>query len=360
MIPQIPALCRCLQTVKICVFSIIVFTIVTANCFGQNPLVGKDVRPPSNEAGQIPVLEYHNISSSPKLSTYEYSFREFRMDMEWLYAHKYRPINLTDFVRGWIDCPAGMSPVVITFDDASSGQFSYTKDGKIDPNCAVGILDSMHVEHPDWISKAMFFVLTDEDPKLPAPFTVPKIEGGLSQKSFAAKKMKYLVADGFEIGNHTLHHSTCMRTMSSAQVQAEFAGGAKGIEKYLPGYTVQTLALPYGIFPTHPDALRSGESAGFSYHNICAMAAGWNPSPSPISKYFRPYRIPRIIPGNNRTKPGGIGTIRYWLNQLELHPSEKFVSDGNPNVYTVPKSAARSLDLTRLHEGRYLLHIEGA
>ena len=54
-----------------------------------------------------------------------------------------------------------MSPVILTFDDALRGQFNYTADGKIDPDCAVGILDDFHAQHPDWPLKGTFFVLTD-------------------------------------------------------------------------------------------------------------------------------------------------------------------------------------------------------
>jgi peptidoglycan/xylan/chitin deacetylase (PgdA/CDA1 family) len=322
---------------------------------GDLPRSEEPVHP--NEAGVIPILEYHNITSDTKIGTYDYPATELRKDLEWLYVHNYRPINLSDYVRGWIDCPAGMSPVVITFDDAVVGQFRYLQDGTIDPNCAVGILDAMNIEHSDWKSKATFFVLTNEDPKLPPPFCVPEVKDDLSQRPFAAKKMAYLVQDGFEIGNHTLHHSLKMRSMSLQQVQAEFAGGQNGIHKYLPGYNVDTLALPYGIFPLDKQLVQSGESNGVKYHNICALAAGSSPAPSPMSRTFQPYRVPRIIPGNEKVKPGGTYTIRFWLNELEEHPYEKFISDGDPNTYTVPPSKRHSLDITRLTNDHYTLRV---
>ena len=322
-------------------------TVDTLNATGVAP----------NEAGRIPVLEYHNITDGKALGTYEYPATEFRKDMEWLYDHNYRPINLSDYIKGWIDCPAGMSPVVITFDDALEGQFRYIGKDQIDPNCAVGILEAMNLEHPDWKSRATFFVLTNEDPSMPKPFTSPHEKGVISQTYFAGCKMRYLVNDGFEIGNHTLHHSMYMKSMSPNQIEAEFAGGEAGILKYLPGYNVQTLALPYGIFPKDLATLKSGKSNGVSYTNICAMAAGAEPAPSPITLGFHPFRVPRIIPGNNKVKPGGAYTIRYWLNQLELHPNEKFVSDGDPNTYTIPSWKKRTVDASRLAALHYTLRV---
>ncbi|MBV9850877.1 MAG: polysaccharide deacetylase family protein [Armatimonadetes bacterium] len=298
-----------------------------------------------NEAGEVPILEYHNLMPSAKVSDYEYPAAEFRKDMEWLYAHHYRPINLSDYVQGRIDVPAGMSPVVLTFDDALRGQFNYTSDGKIDPNCAVGILEDMRAKHPDWALKGTFFVLTDYDPKMPPPFF---------QKDSAQAKMEHLVQDGFEIGNHTVHHWSGMRHWQDAKVEAELAGGVAGIHKYLPTYNVQTLALPFGIFPKHRKLVIQGESGGVQYHNICALAAGYNPAPSPMAKKINFYHLPRIIPSDRKIKPGGRFTIRWWLSQMERDKT-KFVSDGDPNTYTVSVVAKGDLNPARLLKNHFHL-----
>lgn len=308
-----------------------------------------------NEAGQVPILEYHNLIASEKFGGYEYPAAEFRKDMKWLYAHDYRPITLADYARGKIDCPAGMSPVIITFDDALVGQFSETAPGEVSPTCAVGILEDMHAKHPDWPLRATFFVLTDEDPKMPKPFTVPHDSSLPDQNAFAQEKMTHLVQDGFEIGNHTLHHHMGMQRMSDAKVEREFAGGFAGIHHYLPGYNIQTLALPYGVFPHNKRLVISGQSGGVRYHHVCAMDAGWYPAPSPLSKAFKPYAIPRIIPADEHTRPGSLNTIRYWLADLEMHKSDKFVSDGDPSTYTVAASKIAQLDRARLRKEGFRL-----
>ncbi len=271
------------------------------------PLVLDLTKVQPNEAGEVPILEYHNLTVANKVTGYSYPIASFRKDVQWLYTHNYRPINLSDYVQGKIDVPAGMSPVIFTFDDALVGQFIYDADGKVDPNSGVGVLEDFHAKHPDWALKGTFFVLTDQDPKLPPPFCVPATSGISNQYSYAQAKMQHLVQDGFEIGNHTVHHLAGIRHWPDARVMAEFAGAVTGIHKYLPDYHVQTLALPYGVYPKNQKLVISGESGGVQYHNICALLAGAAPAPSPMSPRFKPYRLPRIIPGEENF------ALQYWL-----------------------------------------------
>ena len=300
-----------------------------------------------NEVGLIPILEYHDIVTTAKTTGYQYPAAAFRQDIQWLYSHNYRPISLDDYVNGKIDCPAGMSPVILTFDDALRGQFNYTNDGKIDPNCAVGILDDFHTAHPDWPLKGTFFVLTDVGTTLPPPFY---------QKSFAQGKMDYLVQQGFEIGNHTIHHKAGIRHWTDAQVEAELAGAVANIHTYLPAYNVDTLAMPYGVFPKNKKLVISGESGGVSYHNLCALKAGADPAASPMGKdfyghNFDPYYLPRIIPGSGKY------TIRYWLDLMEQDKNLKYVSDGDPNTFTVNSIAKGQINLPRLQKAHLHLRV---
>jgi hypothetical protein len=297
-----------------------------------------------NEAGLVPILEYHDLVKSAKTKGYEYPAASFRRDMQWLYDHNYRPISLHDYVQGKIDCPAGMSPVILTFDDALRGQFNYTADGKIDPDCAVGILDDFHAKHPDWPLKGTFFVLTDVGTTLPPPFY---------QKQYAQGKMDYIVKEGFEIGNHTIHHKAGIRHWPDAKVQAELAGAVANIHQYEPNYLVDTLALPYGVFPKNKKLVISGASGGVSYHNLCALKAGAEPAPSPMGQPLRgdsfPYYLPRIIPG------AGTFTIHYWLELMEKEKALKYVSDGDPNTYTVNTIVKSQVNLARLKNGHFHL-----
>lgn len=293
-----------------------------------------------NEAGVVPILEYHDLVKGTKVTGYQYPADAFRKDIDWLYAHNYRPVSLSDYVNARIDCPPGTSPVILTFDDALRGQFSYTPDGKVDPDCAVGILEAFHAQHSDWPLKGTFFVLTDGDPKLPPAFY---------QKASSQAKMQALVRDGFEIGNHTVHHKLGIRHWPDSQVQAEFAGAVANIHKLLPGYNVQTLALPFGVYPCNRKLVVSGHSGGQSYHNICALLAGAGPAPSPMAAEFKPYRLPRIIPGNEKF------ALRYWMDYLQANKEEKYISDGDPNTFTVSVAEQGSLQANRLKKAHLFL-----
>jgi peptidoglycan/xylan/chitin deacetylase (PgdA/CDA1 family) len=279
---------------------------------------------------------YHSITGDKENDKkLQYPPAMFRQDLQWMYDHNYRPVSLTQFAEGKIDCPAGMSPVILTFDDGLKTQYNMTSDGKIDPNCALGILEDFHAQHPDWQLRGTFFVLTDEDPKMPPPFY---------QREYAQGKMEHLVSDGFDIGNHTVHHRVGMKRMPDSEVLSEFAGGVAGIHKYLPDYDVVTLALPYGVFPKNEKLLNSGSSGGTSYKNICALDAAWQPEVSPMSAAYKPMHLERVMAG------AGFHQSRWWFNYLEQNKGEKFVSDGDPNTYTISQMMSGDIDKAKVEK----------
>jgi hypothetical protein len=277
-----------------------------------------------NELGYIPVLEFHEIvPDTVKPVKYQYRISDFRRVMRRMYDDGYRPINLTELVTGHIDCPIGYTPFVVTFDDALPGQIDYTPEGKIDPNCAVGVLLAMHNKHPDWRLAGTFFVL-------PAKGRTDYFY----QQKYSKDKLNWLVDNGFELGNHTVHHLRGMRTWQDSRVESEFAIAAKMIDDNVPGYKVDLLALPFGVYPRKIALVENGSYEGLTYHNICAVRAGYRPAVPPITQEWDPYRIQRIIPGKGRW------TIEYWLNILERHKELRFISDGDPGTITVPARLA--------------------
>lgn len=285
-----------------------------------------------NELGVVPILEYHELTTGrAKGGGYKYPLYGFRKDMERIYKLGYRPVSLHEFVTGRMDVPAGLSPVVITFDDALRGQLDYDEAGNIKPDCAVGVLEAMHAKHADWPLKATFFIIP-----------MKGSETFFYQKDYSQQKLQWLVQNGFELGNHTVHHLTGMRHFSDAQVLAEFSGAVELIEKNVPGYNVDTLALPYGIYPKNVKLVISGESGGVTYHNICALKAGAGPALPPASIKFNPYLIPRMIPGDGRMEIG------WWLSYLKAHKNMLYVSDGDPNTVTVPEVDKSRVMMARL------------
>ncbi|MBC8135973.1 MAG: polysaccharide deacetylase family protein [Fibrella sp.] len=280
---------------------------------------------PANEAGLIPVLEYHRVITV-KPSRYDRSSSDFRKDLERLYREGYRPVALQDVLSGKIDLPAGASPVILTFDDADASQFRYLKDGSMDPDCAVAILQEFEKKHADWKTRATFYVL-------------PESAFGPAKERTA--KFKFLRDElGCEIGNHTVKHNS-LRAMSDAKVQEEIGGAVQKIQKILPETPVISIALPMGIAPKNRSLLGKGTFASQPYTNSSVMLVGANPAPSPYMKSFDPMRIPRI-----QAVEGGSG-ITDWLDQMKKQKTA-YVSDGDANTVTVPAAEAPKVSTERL------------
>ena len=91
--------------------------------------------------GRIPVLEYHVVGDSTR-GQFIISRDKFQHDLQLLYDRGYRPITVAQLLdRDFRDVPAGMSPVVFTFDDASPEQFSYVEqNGKLEIDPKTGRL----------------------------------------------------------------------------------------------------------------------------------------------------------------------------------------------------------------------------
>ena len=128
-----------------------------------------------NEVGRVPIMMYHHIENIPSSETkytggnvdkdgYNRTAEAFRGDLEKYYQEGYRMIALKDYVKGIIDVPLGKSPIILTFDDGNEDNFKVLgkkEDGslKIDPNCAIGILEEFKQKYPDYQVTATFFVM---------------------------------------------------------------------------------------------------------------------------------------------------------------------------------------------------------
>lgn len=274
---------------------------------------------PANELGQIMILEYHKIDSPE--GRWTRTPENFRRDLARLWEKGYRLVALNDLLDGRIDVPAGTTPVVLTFDDSSPGQFRYLeKNGalEVDPDCAVGILETFAGEHPGFGLKATFYVLPAADPPNRL-FNQPAHEG---------RKLKYLVARGFEIGNHTLWHANLARYPEET-VRKQLAAAQQRIQQYVPGYRPRTLALPMGAYPREIGWVVRGSADGAAYQHDAILKVSGGAAPSPLSKRFDPLHLPRIQALESE--------LAYWLGYFDRHPEERFVSDGDPLTVTVPK-----------------------
>lgn len=279
---------------------------------------------PPNEVGLIPVLEYHDIGATEHYMSR--SVGNFRHDLERLYREGYRPISMKEYLNNRITLPYGYSPVLLTFDDSRRSQFNYLPDGTINPECAVGILQAFHAQHPDFAVRATFFVLPD------TVFEQPK---------WAIRKLKELQEMGCDIGNHTVTHPLLNR-LSDERVQKEIGLCQQKLEKLAPHAEVETIAFPGGHAPRHLDLALKGSYQGISYTLRAAFLAACHPAPAPASKRLDPRAIERIV-----AQEGEMG-LTYWLDYLKHKPKLRYVSDGKPDVLTVPKAAAQEVDTGKL------------
>lgn len=277
-----------------------------------------------NEAGRIMVVMFHNFIEKYEKGDKDYTttFDAFEELLETLYEMDYRLISLNDYINGNIDTPAGCIPMVFTFDDGTSGQFSLIEENgelKVNPRSAVGIIEEFNKTHPDFGVKGTFFV-------------------NLGNQTFAGagtleQRLEYLIGKGFEIGNHTYSHINLKKDGKTADIiQKEIGGNQKRMYELVPGYAFTTFSLPYGA-PAKElvQYVIKGEYEGVAYENKAIMEVGWDPAQSPFSVKFDPL-------STHRVRSSGIEPVSqdlaWWLENMKR--SNQFVSDGDPNTVTVP------------------------
>ncbi len=261
---------------------------------------------PLNQKGKIMILEYHKIAYPE--ARWTRTPENFRKDLQRFYEKGYSLIRLEDFLKKRIKVEKGRTPLILTFDDSSPGQLRFIPDGKgsyrVDPDCAVGILESFNKVHTDFGLAATFFVLPAADP----PNRL------FNQPEYTKEKLRYLAGKGFEIGNHTYWHATLSK-LNSEGVKRQLALAVKVIQEAVPGYSVVALSLPMGIYPQDKDLLLNGSYEGTVYRHLgVLMVAG-----GPAKPAFDPLRIPRIQATESE--------LNYWIKYFDKHPEERFIGD---------------------------------
>jgi len=270
----------------------------------------------ANEMGLIPVLMYHLIE--PEETEWARTPENFRSDIALLEKEGFWPINVRDLASGNIDIPAGKSPVVITFDDSSMGQYHILEDGSLDPDCAVGIIQA-EVEAGRWASRASFFPLIDVDVSSREIFGQPELK---------REKLRSLVAWGYEVGSHTVTHLNLAKASRQEAVK-QLAQSQQILEDLIGGgYSVTSLALPFGEYPASDDLIASGQYQDITYRYTAAVSTAGELCPSPFSNRFRALHIPRIR--------GSTKYLTAALDTLKKNPELRYVSDGDPTTVSAP------------------------
>lgn len=283
---------------------------------------------PANEMGRIPILMYHSVGERGAYDKHGLNIPPslFRKHLELFYKNGFYPINARDILSARLDVPKGKTPLAITFDDARGSQFRYLKDGSIDPNCAIGILEAFHKKHGEnWPQRATFFVLPKSKYN-PIPFW---------QEGKDKQKFQFLADAGYELANHSTSH-TAMSKLDATRLAWETKTCRDYVLARAPKATMDTLAFPYGIFPRGNlnDVLMANG-------NRCLFMAWGDASYPMYDKRFDKKAVMRV-----GSEPGN---IERWIAALvrdrkavgkSLRP---YVSDGDPNVVTVPDSTTKNL-----------------
>lgn len=315
--------------------------LITAACHA-------DRSPSPNELGYIPILEYHSVGGESEFNDgvqydkhgLNIAPETLKRQLELMYAAGWYPVNMRDILTARIRTPRGRIPVVLTFDDARPSQFRYLPNGRIDPKCAVGILEAFHARHPDWPRRATFYVLP-ESKWNGVPF---------DQDGAERRKLRFLLKRGYEIANHTTSHRS-LADLSPRTLKWEMAEAVRDIRRLAPSATMDTMALPYGIAPKNKklwNLLLAGRQGGTRYSNRCILLASGGISYPLAHRLFDRTQIRRIEP-----EPGG---IERWIGALKPgSDTAPFVSDGKTNTVTIPESEAVNLNRQRLHGARLVV-----
>ncbi len=253
-----------------------------------------------NLQGRIPVLEYHVIGGD-KNTLYTRTAASYRSDLETAYKLGYRPITIAQMLdKDFRDVPAGMSPVVVVFDDASDSQFRYLEqNGKlvVDPTSALGIWEDFARTHPGWKPRAVWCMLNGGAAGHNFFGDNAKFNG--QKKEWRFQKVKYLADQGHELCDHTLWHAK-LSQYPDAVVQEQIMRNAMGIDSAVPGYKIRTMALPYGLWPKNRQLAWQGswtdpktkQTHSYRFDAVLEVAGG--PTRSPYDPQFNPKSINRI------------------------------------------------------------------
>ena len=285
-----------------------------------------------NELGKVPIMMYHGIREKTSNSTgtvggnvdkdgYNRTPEAFREDLEFYYENGYEMIRLDDYINGIVKASYGKSPIILTFDDGNEDNIKVTGlDDKgniiIDKNSAVGILEEFKKKHPDTNVTATFFV-----------------NGGIfNQSEYNDKILKWMVDNGYDIGNHTQTHLDIKKS-SGDRVQKEIAYVYDELEKVIPGKYVKIIALPFGspYVKTHDNFkyVLSTSYNGKTYETEAALRVGWEPEVSCFDKDFDKTFLKRCRAYDNNGKDFDIDMV---FNMLKKN---KYISDGDATTIVI-------------------------
>lgn len=291
-----------------------------------------------NELGNVPIMMYHGIVNTTTnkytggnvdKDGYNRTSEAFRKDLEFYYENNYRMISLIDYVNGKIDVEMGYSPIILTFDDGLENNIKVTGRDEsnniiIDPNSAIGILESFREKHPDMNVTATFFITSNL----------------FEQKEYNKDILNWLVEHGYDVGNHTTGHNNLNNTTTS-KTQQVIGEMYQILENYLKDKYVPIIALPYGnpLKKTHANFpyVLSGKYNDYEYETLAALRVGWDSEYSPFNKNFDKTYLKRCRAYDNNGEEFDIKMVFNLLSKT------RFISDGDINTVVFKESNSSKL-----------------
>jgi peptidoglycan/xylan/chitin deacetylase (PgdA/CDA1 family) len=292
-----------------------------------------------NELGLVPIMMYHGIHNiTDNIYTggnidkdgYNRTVEAFKQDLDMYYKEGYQMIKLKDYINGIIDVDLGKSPIILTFDDGLSNNIKIlgrNKDNSliIDPSSAVGILESYKKKYPNFNVTATFFINNEL----------------FNQTKYNNDILKWLVNNGYDIGNHTKDHPKIADITKEKTIE-EVGSIYKLLDTIIPNKYTHIVALPYGSPTTkdHPNfsSILDGNYNDYKYHTDSTLRVGWDANVSPFNINFDKTYLKRVRAWDNN----GINfDIAMVFNNLK---KTKYISDGNINTITIPNSYSDKLN----------------
>ena len=239
-------------------------------------------------------------------------------------------IRLTDYIDGNIDVQLGKSPIILTFDDGLENNIKVTgvdEKGEIiiDPNSAVGILESFKQKYPDYNVTATFFV-----------------NGGLfQQEGYNEKILKWLVDNGYDIGNHT-HSHVDFTNVDSVKTIEEIGKVYEILDNIIPKKYVNIVALPFGspysLEHENMSYIFNSTYNNKTYETKTTLRVGWKAESSPFSSDFNSKFLKRIRAYDNN---GEEFDLEMNFNLLK---NNRYISDGDINTVVIPSEKSDLLN----------------
>jgi peptidoglycan/xylan/chitin deacetylase (PgdA/CDA1 family) len=175
---------------------------------------------PVSRTVQVPILMYHHISNMPTYNLIDFSLTvtpgAFQKQLEYLKAHKYHSITFNQLFNAlYFEAPLPSRPIILTFDDGYEDGYQF----------AYPLLKRYGFS-------GMFYIITGK-------------VGWQGQMSWS--QMREMIANGMQMGSHTIHHVDIGQVLlnSPAQAAQELQVSQNLMQQHL-GIAIQQFCYPSG------------------------------------------------------------------------------------------------------------------